>query len=149
MCEFNIKITIAQRLKFAIVSAKSKIYSPSRGYFIMHQRHNFLPSLGLILLKLKRASNRPVYFRDLCAAYSAIFLPYHISTHVCKFVKGKQGSRKSLPKMKVHTIKYLKTAKICSVVIFVVSNREGKIVILLLLAAILNLFHVREAVTSE
>ena len=51
--------------------------------------------------------------------------------------------------MKVHTIKYLKTAKICSVVIFVVSNREGKIVILLLLAAILNLFHVSEAVTSE
>ena len=51
--------------------------------------------------------------------------------------------------MKVHTIKYLKTEKICSVVIFVVSNREGKIVILLLLAAILNLFHVREAVTSE
>ena len=66
-----------------------------------------------------------------------------------KPVKGKQGSRKSLPKMKVHTIKYLKTAKICSVVIFVVSNREGKIVILLLLAAILNLFHVSEAVTSE
>ena len=64
-------------------------------------------------------------------------------------LKGKQGSRKRLPKMKVHTIKYLKTAKICSVVIFVVSNREGKIVILLLLAAILNLFHVSEAVTSE
>ena len=51
--------------------------------------------------------------------------------------------------MKVHTIKYLKTANICSVVIFVVSTREGKIVILLLLAAILNLFHVSEAVTSE
>ena len=39
-------------------------------YFIIHQRHKFLP--GLILLKLKHASNRPVYFRDLCAAYSAL-----------------------------------------------------------------------------
>ena len=41
-------------------------------YFIIHQRHNFLPILGLILLKLKHASNRPVYFCDLCAAYSAL-----------------------------------------------------------------------------
>ena len=32
----------------------------------------FLPILGLILLKLKHPFNRPVYFRDLCAAYSSI-----------------------------------------------------------------------------
>ena len=32
MCEFNTKITISQLLRLTIVSAKSKIYSPSRGY---------------------------------------------------------------------------------------------------------------------
>ena len=31
---------------------------------IIHQRHNFLLILGLILLKLKHASNRGVYFRE-------------------------------------------------------------------------------------
>ena len=88
MCELNTKITIAQLLKLTIVSAKSKIYDSTRqGYlspgnsivlgiaatlFIIHQRHNFLPILALILLKLKHASNRPVYFRDLYAAYSAL-----------------------------------------------------------------------------
>ena len=41
-------------------------------YFIIHQHHNFLPILGLILLKLKHASNTPVYFRDFCTAYSAL-----------------------------------------------------------------------------
>ena len=59
-------------------------------YFNIHECHNFWPVLGLILLKLKQASNRPVYVRDLCAAYSALpqkSSPYHISTHVCKFVK--------------------------------------------------------------
>ena len=68
--------------------------SPTRGYlspgntivlgipatlFIIHQRHNFLPILALILLKLKHASNWPVYFPDLCAAYALL-------THVRKFV---------------------------------------------------------------
>ena len=68
------RLAIAQLLRLTIVSAKSKIYSPRRGYsnFIIHQRHNFLPILALILLKLTHASNRPVYFRDLCAAYSAL-----------------------------------------------------------------------------
>ena len=32
MCEFNIKITIVQLLRFSIVSAKSKFHSPRRGY---------------------------------------------------------------------------------------------------------------------
>ena len=87
MCELNTKITIAQLLRLTIVSGKSKVYSPRRGYispsnsivlgiaatlFITHQRHNCLPILALILLKLKYASNRPVYFRDLCAAYNAL-----------------------------------------------------------------------------
>ena len=87
MWELNTKITIAQFLRLTIVSAKSKIYSPRQSYlspgnsivleiaatlFIIHQRHNFLPILALILLKLKHASNRLVYFRDLCAAYSAL-----------------------------------------------------------------------------
>ena len=44
-------------------------------YLVIHQRHNFLPILALILLKLNYASNRPVYFRDLCAAYSALHRP--------------------------------------------------------------------------
>ena len=80
MCEFKSKVRISQLLRLTIVSAKSKIYSPRRGYlspgnsmvlgnsscFIVHQRHKFLPILGLILLKLKHASNRHVYFRDLC-----------------------------------------------------------------------------------
>ena len=86
MCAFNTKITIAQLLSLTIVSAKSKIYSPRRGYlspgnsiglgnssyFIIHQRHNFLLISGLILLERKHASNRSVYFRDLCVAYSAL-----------------------------------------------------------------------------
>ena len=38
--------------------------------------------------------------------------------------------------MKVHTIKYLKIAMICSVIRFVENNRVNKIVILLPLAAI-------------
>ena len=77
MCEFNTKITIAHLLRLTIVSAKSKIYSPRRGYlspgnsivleimssyFIIHRRHKFLP----ILLKLKHAFKRPVYLRELC-----------------------------------------------------------------------------------
>ena len=79
MCEFNTKITIAQLLRLTSVSAKSTLYSPRRGYlspgnsivleiaatlFYIHQRHNFLLILALILLKLKNASNRPVYFRE-------------------------------------------------------------------------------------
>ena len=32
MCEFNRKITIVQLLRLTIVSAKSKIHSPRRGY---------------------------------------------------------------------------------------------------------------------
>ena len=81
MCEFNTKITIAQLLRLTIASAKSKIYSPRRSYlspcnsivfrnssyFIIHQRHNYLLILGLILFTLKHASNTPVYFRDLRA----------------------------------------------------------------------------------
>ena len=68
----------SQRL--TIVSGKSKLNSPRQGYLspgnsivlviaatsIIHQRRNLLPMLGVILLKLKHASNRPVYFRDLC-----------------------------------------------------------------------------------
>ena len=41
-------------------------------HFIIHQRHNFLPILALILLKLKHASNRLVYCRGLGAAHSAL-----------------------------------------------------------------------------
>ena len=56
-----------------ILSEKSKIYSPRRGYFIILEIAAtllfigvtiFLLILGLILLKLKHASNRPLYFRE-------------------------------------------------------------------------------------
>ena len=72
MCEFNTKIRKITTLSLAIVSAKSKICSPRRGYLSpgnsivleiaapdIHQRHNFLLTMGLILFKLKDA-NRPV-----------------------------------------------------------------------------------------
>ena len=47
------------------------------------------------------------------------------------FLKGKLGSRKIFPRMKVHTIKYMKIAMIFSVIRFVENNRINKIVILL------------------
>ena len=46
--------------------------------------------------------------------------------------------------MEVHTMKYLKTAMICSVVNFVANNRNNKISILLLSAA-----NESEAMTSH
>lgn len=49
----------------------------------------------------------------------------------CVF-KEKQRSRKILPKMKFHTIKYLNIAMICSVISFVVNNPVNIIAILLL-----------------
>ena len=75
MCEFNTKIRKITILSSAIVSAKSKICSPRQGYLSpgnsivleiaapdIHQHHNFLLTMGLILFKLKHASNRPVCF---------------------------------------------------------------------------------------
>ena len=56
--------------KFTLQDAYDVIYHqviPSFGnssYFIIHRRHNFSLILGLILLKLKHASNRPIYFRE-------------------------------------------------------------------------------------
>ena len=55
----------------------------------------------------------------------------HTFLQHCYF-KGKLGSRKIFPRMKVHTIKYRKIAMICSVIRFVENNRVTKIVILLL-----------------
>ena len=51
--------------------------------------------------------------------------------------------------MKVHTMKYLKIAMICSVVNFVANNQGNKIAILLLLAAILFSLNESEAMTSQ
>ena len=90
MCEFNQKITIAELLRLTIFSAKSKIYSPRQGYLspgnsiVLKIAATFL---FISVTKLKHASNRPVYFRDLrtCCLQSTTTktLPYHISTHVC------------------------------------------------------------------
>ena len=53
------------------------------------------------------------------------------------FLKGKLGSRKIFPRMKVHTIKYLKIiAMICYMIRLVENNWVNKIIILLPLAAI-------------
>ena len=49
-----------------------------------------------------------------------------------QILKGKLGSRKIFPRMKVHIIKYLKIAMIYSVIRFDENNRVDKIVILLL-----------------
>jgi len=51
--------------------------------------------------------------------------------------------------MKVHTVKYLKKTMTCSVVNFVANNRDNKIVILLMLAAILFPPNESEAMTSD
>ena len=48
-----------------------------------------------------------------------------------KRFKGKLRSRKIFPRMKVHTIKYLKIAMICSVTRFAENDGVNKIVILL------------------
>ena len=74
MSEFKTKITIAQTLevdhcfcKVKNLPSKTRLFIHHFGnssYFIIHRRHNFLLILGLILLKLKHASNRPVYFRE-------------------------------------------------------------------------------------
>ena len=69
---------------------KVKIYSPRRvrrylspgnysSYFIIHLRHKFSLILGLILLKLKHGSNRPVNPSCLQSNTKKL-LPYHIST---------------------------------------------------------------------
>ena len=71
MCELNTKITIAQLLRLTrgyLSPGNSIVLGIAASLFIIHQRHTFLPILALILLKLKHASNIPVYFRDLCAA---------------------------------------------------------------------------------
>ena len=76
MSEFKTKITIAQ----LIVSVKSKIYSPRRVRRYLSPGNSIILEiaatllfigvtifslfLGLILLKLKHASNRPVYFQE-------------------------------------------------------------------------------------
>ena len=106
MCEFNTKITIAQLLRLTIVSAKSKLYSPRLGY--LSPRNSIVLEIAATSLLIsvtllcwfwgsicwsswKHASNRPVYFRDLFTRWlqctTTKILPYHISTHVCKFVK--------------------------------------------------------------
>ena len=166
MCEFNTKITITQLLRLTIVSAKSKIYSPRRGYLspgnsivleiaatllfisvtifcwfwgsfcwnsstlptdqgpVSRNSRNFTghfrqtPQLFCFSLPWKRVKKSafqnkwlvvsqitfraqkffgtcekqaPVYFRDLrtrCLQRTTTeILPYHTSTHVCKFVK--------------------------------------------------------------
>ena len=86
MCEFNTKITIAQLLRLSIASAKPKIYSPRRGYLspgnsvvleiaaalLFISVTIFLLILGLILLKLKLASNTPVIFVILHALLTVL-----------------------------------------------------------------------------
>ena len=90
-CFCNCKVkNLLSKTRLFITKYKFHRFGNS-SYFIIYQRHNFLPILGLILLKLKHASIRPVYFRDLCTrclqSTTTKILPYHTSTQVCKFVK--------------------------------------------------------------
>ena len=76
MSKVKTKITIAQLLRLTISLCKVKIYSPRRlrrylspGNSIIFEiaatlLFIFSLILGLILMKLKHASNRPVYFRE-------------------------------------------------------------------------------------
>ena len=71
MCELNTKITIVQLLRLTIVSAKSKIYSPRRGY--LSPGNSIVLGIAATLLFISVTTTK--------------ILPYHISTHLCKFVK--------------------------------------------------------------
>ena len=62
---------LLSKTRLFITSSFHRFWNSSYFYTI-RQRHTIFPILGLILLKLKHASNRPVYFRDLCAAYSTL-----------------------------------------------------------------------------
>ena len=98
MCEFNTKITITQLFRLTIASAKSKIYSPRRGY--LSQGNSIVLGIAATLLFISVTSfcrfwgsfcwnSRTL---DLRAAYSSQpqnSSSYHISTDVCKFVKLK------------------------------------------------------------
>ena len=90
MSEVKTKITIAQLLFMQSQNLLSKTRSTlfmtrkfhhfgNGSYFIIHLRHNFSLILGLILLKLKHASNGPVNPSCLQSNTKKL-LPYHIST---------------------------------------------------------------------
>ena len=74
MSEVKTKIPIAQLL----FMQSQNLLSKTRTTFI-HLRHKFSLILGLILLKLKHASNRPVNPSCLQSNTKKL-LPYHIST---------------------------------------------------------------------
>ena len=90
MSEVKTKITIAQILFMQSQNLLSKTRTTlfitrefhhfgNSSYFIIQLRHNSSLILGLILLKLKHASNRPVNPSSLQSNTKKL-LPYHIST---------------------------------------------------------------------
>ena len=90
MSEVKTKIPIAQLLFMQSQNLLSKTRTTlfitrlfhhfgNSSYFIIHLRHKFSLILGLILLKLKHASNRPVNPSCLQSNTKKL-IPYHIST---------------------------------------------------------------------
>ena len=83
MSKVKTKITIAQLLFMQSQNLLSKtrttLFFENSSYFFFHLRHKFSLILGLILLKLKHASNRPVNPSCLQSNTKKL-LPYHIST---------------------------------------------------------------------
>ena len=68
--------TLASRLTcWSFSSSLTTSFSPqvwACTLSLSHQRHKFMPILGLILLKLQLASSRPVYVRELWTSYGPI-----------------------------------------------------------------------------
>ena len=92
MSEVKTKITIAQVLfmqsQNLLSETRTTLFILTRyfyhfgnsSYFIIQLRHNFSLILGLILLKLKHASNRPAVNPSCLQSNTKKLLPYHIST---------------------------------------------------------------------
>ena len=103
MCEVNTKITIAQILRLTIVSAKSKIYSPRRGYLspgnsialeiaatLLFISVTIFPDFGAHFVETQARFNQTGLFSWLMRCLQCTttkILPYHISTLVCQFDK--------------------------------------------------------------
>ena len=77
-CLCKVKIYSPRRVRRYLSPGNSIIFENS-SYFIIQLRHNSSLILGLILLKLKHASNRPVNPSSLQSNTKKL-LPYHIST---------------------------------------------------------------------
>ena len=91
---------------------------------------------AMITTRIPKTTTAPTTQSAIKPGVAAKWSARETESHINIWLKGNLGSRKIFPKRKVHTIKYLKIAMICSVIRFVEINRVNKIVILLPQAAI-------------